>query len=266
MKPLLFLVMLLSARAGYSQQAQPIVLGETFTIQSRVLNEPRRINVWVPPVYTDSPNVKLPVLYMPDGGLDEDFVHVMGTMQIGILNQTMRPFILVGIPNTQRRRDLTGPTNDPQDKKIAPVVSGSANFRAFIRNELMPEINRRYRTTSERAVMGESLAGLFVVETMFVEPDLFDEYLAFDPSLWWNRNALVNDAVSQLPKLNKKPIKLFLANSDEPVIAKQTRRLAAMLKKKAPSNLTWYYQPLPEETHGTIYEPASILAVRKVLK
>jgi len=98
----------------------------------------------------------------------------------------MRPFILVGIENTARRRDLTGPTTSAEDKKIAPKVGGSAAFRQFIREELIPTVKQRYRTTAETAIVGESLAGLFVVETLLLEPGLFDTYLAFDPSLWWN--------------------------------------------------------------------------------
>src|SRR6185503_3938979 len=110
----------------------------------------------------------------------------------------MRPFILVGIENTQRRRDMTGPTENPEDKKIAPKVGGSALFRAFIRKELIPEVKARYRSTNETAIVGESLAGLFIVETFLLEPDLFDTYIAFDPSLWWNNKKLVNGAAERL--------------------------------------------------------------------
>ena len=169
--------------APAASPASPLVMGETFTIQSKTLGETRRINVYLPPVYTDSADIRLPVLYMPDGGMGEDFLHVAGLVQVSVGNGTMRPFILVGIENTKRRRDLTGPTRNAEDKKIAPRVGGSAAFRKFMRSELMPVIDARYRTTNETAIVGESLAGLFVVETFFLEPDLFDSYIAFDPSL-----------------------------------------------------------------------------------
>ena len=118
--------------------------------------------------------MRVPVLYMPDGGLAEDFLHVAGLVQVSVGNGTMRPFMLVGIENTQRRRDMTGPTENPEDRKIAPQVGGSAAFRKFIREELMTQIATRYRTTRETAVVGESLAGLFVVETFFHDPGLFN--------------------------------------------------------------------------------------------
>src|SRR5688500_10978307 len=139
----------------------PLTIGQTFTIESQTLGETRRINVYPPAGYDDdTTKARVPVMYMPDGGTGEDFLHIAGLMQISYLNGTMRPFILVGIENTQRRRDLTGPTDNPEDRKVAPVVGGSAAFRRFIRDELIPVIDARYRTTTERAIVGESLAGL----------------------------------------------------------------------------------------------------------
>ena len=82
---------------------------------------------------------------MPDGGMAEDFLHVAGLLQVSVGNGTMRPFLLVGIENTERRRDMTGPTEIADDKKIAPRVGGSAAFRKFIRDELMPLVKQRYR-------------------------------------------------------------------------------------------------------------------------
>lgn len=81
-----------------------------------------------PPTAT-LPRCGWPVLYMPDGGIEEDFLHVAGLVQVSVGNGTMRPFILVGIENTARRRDLTGLTTRAEDKKIAPKVGGSAAFR-----------------------------------------------------------------------------------------------------------------------------------------
>jgi predicted alpha/beta superfamily hydrolase len=244
----------------------PLTIGETFTIESKTLGETRRINVYLPPAYAESPDRRLPVLYMPDGGMGEDFLHIAGLVQVSVGNGTMRRFVLVGIENTQRRRDMTGPTQNPEDKKIAPVVGGSAAFRKFIRTELMPVINTRYRTTKETAIMGESLAGLFVVETLFLEPDMFDTYIAFDPSLWWNNKELLKSAESRLPAVGKRPRALYLASSSEPELARVTGELAEILRKSAPANLKWHYEPMPKETHGTIYHPAALEAVRRLFK
>ncbi len=225
---------------GRVSQSSPLTVGETFTIESTALGETRRINVYLPPDYSKTPIRRLPVLYMPDGGMAEDFLHVAGLVQISAANGTMRPFILVGIENTQRRRDLTGPTESAEDRKIAPQVGGSAAFRRFIRTELMPAVAARYRTTRETAIIGESLAGLFIVETLFVEPDLFDTYIAFDPSLWWNNESLVKAAAGRLPALGRRPRTLYFASSsDDPKLSPQ---LAEILRANAPSSLKWHYE------------------------
>lgn len=257
---------LVGSFAHAQQKAAPLVIGETFTIESKTLSETRRVNVYLPPPYTESPDARLPVLYMPDGGMAEDFLHVAGLVQVSVGNGTMRPFILVGIENTQRRRDLTGPTENADDKKIAPKVGGSAAFRTFIREELMPQVKARYRTTKETAIVGESLAGLFVVESFLLEPDLFDTYLAFDPSLWWNDRKLLATAPARLAARPKLAKTLYLASSDEKELAEVTQQFATALGKGAPPGVKWHYAKMPEETHATIFHPAALKAFRTVFK
>lgn len=256
----------LCAEVEIADSATPLVIGETFAIESRVLGETRRINVYLPPGYKETPDSRVPVLYMPDGGMAEDFLHVAGLVQVSVGNGTMRPFLLVGIENTQRRRDMTGPTENERDKKIAPQVGGSSAFRKFIRNELMPEIRARYRTTGETAIVGESLAGLFVVETFLLEPDLFDSYIAIDPSIWWNDQKLVDGAGEQLrarPKLEKA---LYFVSSEEKENAAIMQRFAGILTTNAPSTIHWHYENMPEEKHSTIYHPAALKAFRFLFK
>jgi predicted alpha/beta superfamily hydrolase len=242
--------------------SQPLSIGETFSIDSRVMGETRRINVYLPAGYHERPDASVPVIYMPDGGIAEDFLHVAGLMQVSMGNGTMRPFMLVGIENTQRRRDMTGPTDVAADRKIAPVVGGSATFRAFIRHELMPEIARRYRTTGETAIVGESAAGLFVMETLVLAPELFDAYIAIDPSLWWNDRALAKGFGAFLEAHPGLQARLFLAHSSEPSIADVVKTLPAVLEASAPKGLRWHYLPLSEESHGTVYHPAALRAFR----
>lgn len=246
------------APAVRASAARPLAFGETFTIESRVLGETRTINVYRPPVWDDTLAAPRPVLYMPDGGVGEDFLHVAGLLQVSVGNGSMRPVLLVGVENTERRRDLTGPTRNPKDREIAPRVGGSAAFRRFLREELMPVVNARWRTTGETALMGESLAGLFVVETLFEEPESFDSYVAIDPSLWWNDSALVT---APLPAAARGRT-LWLASSSEPTIARLTARLAARLQD-APG-LAASHTPMPAETHATIYHPAALQAVRRI--
>lgn len=247
--------------AAGASAATSLVIGETFTLDSTVLGETRRMTVYRPSAWNVPASDPLPVLYMPDGGIGEDFLHVAGLVQVLVGNGGMRPFLLVGIENTERRRDMTGPTDVPEDRKIAPRVGGSAAFRQFLRTELMPQVRQRYATTGESAVIGESLAGLFVVETLLREPDMFDTYIALDPSLWWNRGQLANDAVALLTAHATQGRQLFVASSNEPDIARASARLSAQVSANVPG-VRVHYVPMPAETHQTLYHPAALQALR----
>jgi predicted alpha/beta superfamily hydrolase len=114
--------------------------------------------------------------------------------------------------------------------------------------------------------VGESLAGLFVVETFLLEPDLFDTYIAFDPSLWWNNRKLVGDAGRGLrgrPQLKKT---LYFANSGEKEIAELARRFAEVLGENAPPGVRWHHEKMPDEKHSTIFHPAALKAFRALFK
>jgi hypothetical protein len=246
--------------------ADAVPVHETFSLASRALAETRHINVYTPPGYRASSGARFPVLYMPDGGIDEDFPHVVNTVDSLIRLRVVRPVIVVGIPNTQRRRDLTGPTRVASDSAIAPRVGGSSAFRRFIGEELVPAVNRRYRTTGERSIVGESLAGLFVVETFLAKPDLFRHFIALDPSLWWNGGALVDSAAARLATLDTVPRTLFLASSNVQEIVAGTSRLAELLRAASPHGLEWQYEPHPELTHATIFRGVGPGALADALK
>jgi predicted alpha/beta superfamily hydrolase len=259
-------ISMFTAPIARSQTSTPLVIGETFTIDSRVMHEVRRINVFRPTVYGDTTTAPLPVLYMLDGGMAEDFLHVAGLVQVSVSNGTMRPFLLVGIENTERRRDTTGPTENPEDRKIAPRVGGSATFREFIKAELMPAIKSRYRTSAESAIAGESLAGLFVVETFLREPNMFDTYIAFDPSLWWNNGKLVSDAPALLGGRNLTGKSLYVAMSSNAGGPELRDKLNSAMENASGRGLTWHYVTMPGETHATIYHPAALQAFRALFK
>lgn len=241
------------------------VAHDAFTVESRALGEARRINVHLPTGYDPAAARRYPTLYMPDGGIEEDFVHVANTIDSLIAAGTIRPVILVGIPNTRRRRDLTGPTRFKTDSAIAPRVGGSAAFRAFIRDELVPVVQNRYRITGERSIVGESLAGLFIVETFLTEPTLFRHYVALDPSVWWNGNLLVDSAATYLTR-SKVPRTLVVGTANTQEITPGVARIVETIRAAAKPEVTLEYTPRPDLTHATIYRAAGPPALARALR
>jgi predicted alpha/beta superfamily hydrolase len=205
------------------------------------------------------------VLYMLDGGMDEDFPHVTAAVDGLVRDHVVRAVMVVGIPNTQRRRDLTGPTSVAADKAIAPEVGGSERFRRFVKEELIPEVDRRYATTQERSLIGESLAGLFVVESLLTDPALFEHYVAFDPSLWWNGGALVASAGASVAARNSRAVTLDLASSSEDRTP-GARQLADALRATNSSWLDVHFESRPEFTHATIFRGLEREALARALR
>ena len=232
-------------------------IGEAFTLDSKILAERRVINVYMPPDYATS-GARYPVLYMPDGGMAEDFPHVVGSVDVSIKNAVIRPVIVVGIENTERRRDLVGPTVVPEEQQAAPHAGGADRFRAFLRTELKPYIAAHYRTTAESGLIGESLAGLFVVETFLTEPTLFDDYIAADPSVWWNQQTLVRHATDDLAPWTAGPKQLYIATADDPDVAILLDALAI----DRPAGVTVIYEPMPDLQHSTIFPFAALRGIR----
>lgn len=255
---------LLLAGCAHVRPADPVPPHDEFTVDSKVLGEQRAVNVSLPVEYDGAR--AFPVVYMPDGALDEDFPHVANTLLELTKRGDIEPVILVGIPNTVRRRDLTPPTEVEEDKKVALVVGGSAKFRQFIREELFPAIEAKYRVTQQRTIVGESLAGLFIIETLFLEPELFSGYVAFSPSLWWNEHELVRKAEARFLKWNGRSGALYFTAADETDIRPHTDALQFILSKAQPGGLYTTYAPKPQEHHHTIFRAAKEEGLRTVLR
>jgi predicted alpha/beta superfamily hydrolase len=249
------------APAPPAAEPAPLVVGETFHLDSKILGQRRVVNVYVPPGYRDGTQ-HYPVLYMPDGGLQEDFLHIMGIVDVSIKNEVIRPMLVVGVENIERRHDLVGPTTVATDRERAPHAGGADAFRGFLRDELKPYIAGHYRITGESAITGESLAGWFVLDTLVVEPELFDGYVAVSPSVWWNDQALVRSAAARFTAWTVGPRALFLATADETPTQDGVAILIEALRTQQPAGLTWHYLPLPDEHHNSIYPVAATQALR----
>lgn len=248
-----------------SPETTPIVIGQSLPLESTILGQTRRINVHLPAGYATSGKT-YPVLYLMDGGEKEDFPHIAGLAQLGELSWTYREMIVVGIEGIDRRHDLTHPTSVAKEKADYPTTGGSAAYRRFLAEELKPWVAARYRVSGESAIIGESLAGLFVVETLLKQPTLFDAYIAASPSLWWSDQALARGAaadIAQWPALGQR--KLYLTIGDEGTTMQAgVDKVVAALGAAKPAGLTYVHDPMHQEHHSTVYHPAALRAFRTV--
>ncbi|MDP3801304.1 alpha/beta hydrolase [Brevundimonas sp.] len=252
------------AAAAQTPGFAPIVIGQSYALPSGIMGGTREINVWLPPGYAGSGQT-YPVLFVLDGGQAQDFHHISGLAQLGTVNGTTRDVIVVGVASVDRRNELALPTDNAELIARYPTQGDSARFRRFVAEEVQPFVDGRFRTNGETALMGESLAGLFVVETFLKEPQMFDAFVAVSPSLWWDGGRLARQSGAHLRDHSNDPRTLILTMGNEGAEAQALMEtLTANLRDHALPGVAWDFQPRPTETHATIYHSAALDAFRRL--
>jgi predicted alpha/beta superfamily hydrolase len=271
-KTLLITLSLFITTISFAQQ--PIILGQTRELRSTVLDETRSLNIYLPDGYKATDTTRYPVIYLLDGGLDEDFIHVAGLVQFNTFSWVNRipKSIVVGICNTDRKRDFTFPTSSPLDKKSFPTTGGAGKFLAFIQKELQPYIKENFKVNDQKTLIGESLGGLMAVQILFNNPTLFDKYLIISPSLWWDNGSLLNFPMATWAARVKSKTDVYLAVGKEGLTPGERPRVMEVdvnliydkMKKVEGGNISIYFDYLPEETHATIGHQAVLNGFRKL--
>lgn len=233
---------------------EAVTIGQVETIHSGILREDRDLLIYTPPDYATS-EMRYPVVYLIDA--DDHFHHATGAIRLLADNNLIPPLIVVGIRNTDRVRDLL-PSGDKEMQESSPTSGGGENFLRFTKEELMPQIDRRYRTQPYRILIGHSFGGVMAVYAFLYEPALFQASLVIDPSLWWNDDALVKQAAAyfETPKPGNHFMYLTVNNADSYSVA-QCWALAHNLWENDPSEsgtpgVGVEIHPIDGVTHGTI--------------
>ncbi|EDP69816.1 putative esterase [Flavobacteriales bacterium ALC-1] len=263
-----------TAQLNQSNDEQ-IIIGKVDSIYSEVLKEQRKIWVQVPENIDSSK--KYPVIYVLDAS--KNFYSITAMLK-QLLPWKIPNSIIVGITNTDRTRDFT-PTNVPFQRGHQSKTSGGANnFLKFVKQELKPFINNKYPTENNNTIIGHSTGGLFVLYTFLNHESVFDNYLAIDPSLWWDEEYLVKEAEEKIKtkNLKDKSVYIAVANSigkvmdtlkvrrDKTVPTEQIRANLKfhdiLVKHNNKLNFTWEY--FKNEDHGSIVIPAQYNGLRSV--
>lgn len=265
---LLLFYSMLVAVAGFSQSSKPITIGQSIELQSKELNEKRTINIYLPEDYNADDSAKYPVIYIIDGGMEEDFFHITGIVRFNTqpwINRFPRS-IVVGIENTNRRRDCTFPVANLDfvekmgfKKEQFQSYGGSPAYIAFLQNELQPYIGSHYKTNGTRTVIGESLAGLLATEILLKHRRLFDTYIIMSPSLWWGDGSLLAQAPALLQKEKNGKLNVYVgacSKEEDKRMYDDALALSNILKKEGGADMKVFYDYLPNEIHSTMMHQA----------
>jgi len=252
------------------QSGNNITIGTIDSLQSEILGEQRRIWVYTP--NTGSQDIyasqSYPVVYLLDG--PGHFYSVVGMIkQLSTTNGNMLcpEMIVVGIENTNRTRDLT-----PTMAKDGPAAEGSGGgeqFISFMEKELMPYIEANYPTQPYRMLIGHSFGGLTAMYTLMHHTDLFNAYIAIDPSMWWDNRRLLHETEKLLKTEDFTGTSLYLGIANtmpEDMTIKKLKRdttddtnhmraifeLSKALDKNEKNGLTYKYKYYENDDHGSV--------------
>jgi uncharacterized protein len=251
---LLLLLSCLPAGAG-----EPVAIGQLERIRSSVLGEDREYQVALPASYGWAKDRRYPVLYVLDG--QTHFAHTATSVGYLAARGEIPEMIVVAVASTVRIRDFTQ-TDWPS---VWVGGGGAGNFKRFLSTELLPAVERAYRTDGFRALSGHSAGGQFVLYCLTAEPSLFRAYIALSPSLDWDDNLPQRSLAAAFEATRSLPAFLYVARSDDSGRAlADYERLVQTLRTKAPQGFRWHSQAFPDETHGSVPLLSQIDALRRL--
>jgi predicted alpha/beta superfamily hydrolase len=218
------------------------------SIRSDVLGEERLVLIRTPVSY-DGNGQRYPVLYMTDGA---DIAYTTSTIDFLARSDRIPDMIVVGITNTDRIRDLT-PTK-PKDAGNDVTSSGGADkFLTFIQRELIPQIEKTYRTEPYRIFAGHSAGGLLAMHALATRNDLFDAYIASSPSLWWDNQFVIRETEEFLKGHNELNRTLFITlGNEQGQMRAGFDKAKEVLGRYHPKGFVWDSMLLTDETHRSV--------------
>jgi predicted alpha/beta superfamily hydrolase len=247
----LAVLLFLGVFAAAAQNVKPLSIGEVHTIKSDFLNEERFLNIYLPEKFDKEKNY--PIIYLLDGSIHEDFLHIVGLVQYFNLQFTMPESIVIGIANVDRKRDFTFPTAIEELKKDYPTTGHSGKFIQFLEQELKPYIDEYFKNDGNEYIIGQSLGGLLATEILLSKPNLFSHYFIVSPSLWWDDQSVLKGASSKFANFTTKPKHVYISvgKKEHPVMVRDAENFFETLDSVKGST-TIKFNLMKEEDHGTI--------------
>ncbi len=228
---------------------------DSFTIVSKILNETCKVFIYLPENYTSSTE-KYPIIYLLDGEYYSSYTADVSSL---LAQSQLAPnCIIIGITTNNRERDfspaLDEDSEQTQDLKFA---GGADNFLSYLKMELIPTVDDKYRTLPYRVLIGHSTGGLLAYYSLYKTPDLFQALISIDGSTWWNKGKVGKEVMEYLSSHPDFKGAIFECRKDIkiPVRFSPNIELLTYLEKNRPVGLEYHYLELPNETHGTIVVP-----------
>jgi len=246
------------------------------SIFSTTFNEHKKFWVQLPENYNPKSEEKYPVVFILDGSV---MLQPLETVYSNYWGHYLPHMILVGISNqTNRTRDLT--TSQIKMRRGAAFdqdTGGAKKFTEYIEKELIPHIDKNYKTTNYRTLIGHSYGGLFTINMLVNDSENFKNYIAIDPSLDWDNQKLLKQAKEKLTTESFEGKSLFVSmaaeqlhmmdesvtinnlmenTSEFTLFARSIMEFSQFAETNKKSGLNFSWKIYPEDLHGTVPLPS----------
>ncbi len=230
-------------------EGEPIVIGSAHRIPSSVYGETKLVTVRLPRGYADQPDRRYPVVFSIDGGPEQDFELLAGIAAEAEFSTSFEPFILIGVRTDNRYAELTPPLARMAPETLTALFgermqpNGAPRFREFLARDVIPWVTSRY-LTERKVLTAASLGGLFVLDTLLERPDMFDDYIALTPSIWWDEGRVAEEAAAKLAAHGPSDRRIYITMGDEGIgnlSGKWLGTLVSAFDTSAPEGLKWAF-------------------------
>ena len=236
-KNILFLFFICS-NAVFSQKV-------TDTISSKKLNEKREITIGLPPSYDKHPNQKYPVLVLLDG--DFLFDAFQGALSYGNYWDDLPEVIIVGISQNKNNERETDCAVD--ETSGLPTEKGE-NFFEFIGIELLPYIEKKYRTAPFKMIAGLDTTAGFLNCYLYKDNPVFDAYISMSPELPAGMEEQIPERLAAI----QKPIFYYHSSADGDLkkMRKRIQILDELAKKINNPTLNYKFDDFKGASHYSL--------------
>jgi predicted alpha/beta superfamily hydrolase len=225
------------------------------------------LSVSLPDDYDPNDNTTYPTLYVLDGNMY--FETAVQSYRVQTLGTDVPPMIIVGIEYptdsldawlVRRAIELTPSNNKEFDTqyteqyKTATKSGGAKTFLSVLAKEVVPFIDRNYKTSDKKALFGHSLGGLFATYSLLQPQPLFDEYLISSPSLWWDDEMIFQHEASYVAAnkdLNARVL-LSVGSLEGPLMVPPMQKMGDVLKSHHFKSLDITTHIFDNETHLSV--------------
>lgn len=221
----------------------------------------------LPRDYSES-SKRYPVIYLLDAQWDfSTLVSLYGQLNY---DGDIPDLIIIGVtwggekpnPSQLRIRDFS-----PTKLSAHPNSGGADKFLAFFKQELIPFVDNKYRSSQKRILVGSSLGGLFTTYTMLKEPELFNAYLLTAIASQWDNEAILRFAKDFKEKTKlRKPIQVYSAYGDLDFLAPNIEKFHSYLELYKPRLLKTTFEVVPNIGHSSIKSIGNLRGLQTIFR